>query len=143
MNRSKIFKALLPLPLTLITLGCNPEKQTLFPTDNEGGYTIDKYESSDQSLSDSVLIFGKIESIQKKEPLPASFIKWACTTEISDNIGNYRMMVMRNLDVEFRLSARSMLYQEIRTKSIDFGNLDSLQIDFYLDLSNEVFSSCN
>ncbi|WP_420385047.1 hypothetical protein [Roseivirga sp.] len=130
-----------------MTTGCNllPNKNEviLIPTDNNGGYQLKEYNLNRGESSDSIIIFGSVNSIISKKPLPASFVKWGCLTEITDGSGNFKISISRNIDVPLRLSASSMLYQEIITREINIKDYDSLRIDFHLDLSRKSFPDCN
>ena len=136
--------------IVLILILCNgcsskPKKDGLVfsPTDNDGGYTLKPYYSNGKPLSDTVIVFGKIEDLDEATPLPNSIIEWGCVDIFSDDNGYYRMKVYRDLDVSFLLSVRHIGgFRRIVTKSILLENLDSIQANFYLDPYIQIFSDC-
>ena len=124
--------------ILILCCGCcsKPKKDGLIflPTDDEGGYTLKTYSSNEKLRSDTIIIFGKIEILDEKTPLPNSIIEWACIDIFSDDNGYYRMKLQRDLDVSFQLSVRHIGgFRRIVTKSILLENLDSIQVNFYLD----------
>ncbi len=128
--------------IALLVQGCFNIQPTLTPTYNDGGYNFNKFNSENLLKQDSIIVSGKVISLNKADTNFFATVQLGCNKANTVNsVGNYKLK-LRPSDYKFQLTAISLGYLIVETKPFATIAGDSIIVNFYLEEDKRPLINC-
>ncbi len=116
------------------------KSQTLLPTNNKGGYTLQKI--SGKTNNTTIRINGKAMNLKDNSEISDAKITFICTKVITNKKGEYEFL-MRNNDLEKNyLKIIALGFKTVETDFFQIKPGINLKINFYLEEDDKPFIDC-
>ena len=136
----QIFKLI--IVLNLMFYSAKGLAQTIRPTNNDGGYTIEHFENNILKKLDSIVIFGNVFSLSDNKNIGAAAVIFGCTKKEIIGNGSYKFRTSSNDLKTNYLVAKGLGHKAIETEFFPLKPGDSIRIDFYLSEDNRPIMNC-
>ncbi|GCC50819.1 hypothetical protein SanaruYs_10370 [Chryseotalea sanaruensis] len=126
----------------VFAISCTIQRDTkLKPTNNKGGYTINKYTSNELLEGDSAIIYGYVKQYDSFNSIPIANINIACVSVLPDSTGYYQIKGKAGSETTF-LTCVSIGQKSIETEFFKLQRGDSLNINFFLVQDDRALINC-
>lgn len=113
----------------------------LKPTYNSGRYTFSKKANKILQNQDSMVIYGFVRSLNKKQVLSPASIVFGCSKISTDRAGYYRLK-LETISIKTFLVTNHIGFRTIETEPILLARGDSVNINFYLSEDDRIIFDC-
>lgn len=130
------------IALNLIFYGSTGFSQTIKPTNNDGGYTIEYFKNRVLKKSDSIVVFGNVFSLSDNKNIGAAQVIFGCMRKNIIGDGSYKFKTNANTLKTNYLKALGLGHRSVETEFFPLNPGDSIKIDFYLSEDNRPIIDC-